>query len=577
MTILSKREARSRRRRGALAVVAAMTLIAAGCGDDDDDTGDDDSDDTEATTAETAAAPGGTDADTSDEETASTDGETDSTDAETDSADAGEPVAGGEAEVLLYSEIGGLDPVTFTGSGGAEAQRAFTLYGALVTYDADLEEVVPVLAESFESNDDFTEWTLTLKPGIVFSDGSPFDAAAVKANWDRAKDPANRSPSFTALLATGDIEVVDDLTLRIPLNAPNAHFPNSVSRAGMNYIASAEAIEAGTDLTSEAVGAGPFLLESWTRDDRMILTPNPDWIGSDGPYLDGLTFRVVGDEEQRLDTFITGQADGFYTATPASVIRAEDEVDGAEYTSVEVTTGQAYTFNTSQPPFDDIRVRKAFIQGVDWQALSDAVFGEGSVALDNFTLEDTPLYTPDAALPEYDPAAAQAYIDEYIAETGDSALQIEILVFQQSLDQSRAQFVQTSLSQLDNIEVTLTVNDSPTNIGLVLGGDYMMSSWGYPVVFPDPGVYNAVHSEALTNYSKYSNPDVDAMIEEARATDDIDAAAELFQQVFVQLAEDLPYYPYVETNNGFVTSPELHGADVYEDGILRTDMLWMDS
>lgn len=568
MTILSKREARRQRRRIAFTVMAATALVAAGCGDDDSG-----GEDAETTTAENTAAPGETDAPGDTDET-TPDAGTDAPDAETD---AGEPVAGGEAEVLLYSEIGGLDPITFTGSGGAEAQRGFALYGALVAYDDELEEVVPVLAESFESNADFTEWTLKIKPGIVFSDGSPYDAAAVKANWDRAKDPANRSPSFTALLATGDIEVVDDLTLKIPLTAPNAHFPNSVSRAGMNYIASAEAIEAGTDLTSQAVGAGPYLLESWTRDDRMIMTPNPDWVGSDGPYLDQLTFRVVGDEEQRVDTFATGQADGFYTATPASVIRAQEAVDGAEHTSVRVTTGQAYTFNTSKPPFDDIRMRKAFIQGVDWQALAETVFGEGSNGLTNFTLEDTPWYAPDATLPEYDPATAQSLIGEYNAENGGGPLQIEILVFQQSLDQARAQFVQTSLSQLDNIEVTLTVNDSPTNIGLVLGGDYMLSSWGYPVVFADPGVYNSAHSEALTNYSKYSNPDVDALIAEARATDDLDAAADLYQQVFTQLAEDLPYYPYVETINGFVFDPQVHGADVYEDGILRTDLLWKDA
>lgn len=560
MIAQSNQPARRRRRFRGLTALAVAALFAAGCGGDDSNA---DGETTDPTTADTPAP----------DDTETTEPGTETTAA----ADDGEPVAGGEAEILLYSEIGSLDPARFTGSGGTEGQRAFALYGALVAYDDELQEAVPVLAESFEPNADFTVWTLKLKPGIVFSDGSPYNSAAVKANWDRAKDPANRSPSFTPLLATGDITVVDDLTLSIPLTSPNAYFPNSVSRAGLNYIASAEALAAGTDLTSEAVGAGPYVLESWTRDDRMILTPNPDWGGSDGPYLDKLTFRVVSDEEQRVDTFITGEADGFYTVTPATVTRAQEEVDDAEHISVQVTTGQSFTFNTSKPPFDDVRVRKAFVQGVDWQALAESVFGEGSNALTNFTIEGTPWYSPDASLPEYDPAAAQALIDEYNAENGGGPLQIEMLAFQQSLDNARVQFIQTSLSQLDNIEVNVSVNDSPTNIGRVLAGDYMVSSWGFPVVFADPGVYNSAHSKANTNYSKYSNPDVDAWIEEARATDDLDAAAALIQKVYAQLAKDLPYYPYVETNNGFILGPQLHGGDLYEDGILRTDLLWMDA
>jgi peptide/nickel transport system substrate-binding protein len=487
--------------------------------------------------------------------------------------DPGTPVAGGEATILLYSETGSLNPATFTGSGGADGMRSFAAYGALVAYDDVSKEVKPVLAESLEPNADFTVWTLKLKPEIVFSDGTPFNAEAVKVNWEYRKDPAKRSPSFTPLLPVTAMNVIDETTLEIQLSEPNAHFDNAVSKGGPNYIASAKAIQDGTDLTSEAIGAGPFTVESWLRDDRMVLKKNPNWKGSDGPYLDTLTFRVVGDEEQRIDTFATGQADGFYTATPASVARAEDAVDGATYTSVDVTTGQAYVFNTAKPPFDDVRMRRAFVQAVDWAALSDTVFGEGSEALTNFTLEGTPWYTDDAALPEYDPATAQELVDEYVADNG-GPVRITMLTFQQSLDQARAKFIQTSLSQLDGIELEIQVNDSPTNITKVLAGDYSTSSWGFPVVAPDPGVYNAAASTALTNYSKYSNADVDALIAEARVSADDEANAELFQQIFAQLAEDIPFYPYVKTTNGFVLSPDVHGGELFEDGILRFDLLW---
>jgi peptide/nickel transport system substrate-binding protein len=371
--------------------------------------------------------------------------------------------------------------------------------------------------------------------------------------------------------------VTDATTLTITLAAPNAHFDNAIARVGTNYIASAQALAAGTDLTSDAIGAGPFLLDEWLRDDRMVMSKNPNWKGGEGPYLDKLTFRVVGDEDQRIDTFATGDADAFYTATPASVARAQDEVEGSGYASQRVTTGQTFVFNTTKPPFDDVRVRTAFVQGVNWQALADNVFGEGAVAPYNMTLEGTPWYNPDATLPEYDAAAAKAAIDEYLAETGGDKLTINYTAFQQSLDQARAQFIQTSLNQLGNVDVQIAVGDSPTNISKVLAADYMVSSWGFPVNDPDPGLYNSAFSKSLNNYSKYSNPEVDELLLEARATTDDAERKALYDQVWVILAKDVPYYPYVETENGFVTSPDLKGGQVYEDGILRFDLLWKQS
>lgn len=545
MQVLAPNARASRRRRWSLLllIAMAMTLIAAGCGGGDDDDG------------------GGGQAG----------GDT------TAPEDGGEPVEGGSATILLFSEIGTLDPVKMTGSGGSDGQRGHALYGGLLVTDPETYEAKPLLAESFEPNEDFTVWTLKIKPDIVMTDGTPYDAAAVKANWDRAKDVTNRSPAFTTLLAASDITVTDPLTVTVTLSAPNAHFDKAIARNSANYIASAKALAEKTDLTSTAIGAGPYRLKEWLRDDRMVLERNPDWKGTDGPYLDTVTFRVVGDEDQRIDTFATGDADAFYTATPASVTRAEDEVDGASYTSVDVTQGQALTFNNTKPPFNDVRMRKAFVQGVDWQAMAEVVFGEGAEAPYNFTLEGTPWYDPEAEIPGYDPAAAQALIDEYVAENGGGPVTINYTAFQQSLDQARAQFIQTSLNQLDNIDVKVEVGDSPSNIQKVLAAEYMVSSWGFPTLDPDPGLYVTVHSKSFNNYSKYANPEVDALLEEARVLTDDDERKELYDQVWQILAEDLPYLPYVKTTNGFVTSPDLRGAAVIWDGIIRLELLWKAS
>ncbi|HVJ96449.1 MAG TPA: ABC transporter substrate-binding protein [Acidimicrobiia bacterium] len=474
----------------------------------------------------------------------------------------------------MFSEIGTVDPLRMTGSGGSDGQRGFALYGGLIVLNGETGEIDPLLAQSFEPDATFTTWTLKLKPGITFSDGTPMNAAAVKVNWERIKDITARSPALTTLLPVTAMTPSDDLTLVITLGTPNAFFDHAVARVSANYIVSATAIANKADMTSTAYGAGPFLLKEWIRDNQMTLTKNPNWKGSDGPYLDTLILRTVSDEDQRIDTFTTGQADGFYTSTPASVTRAQDAVDDSEYAAVAIPMGQSFVFNLTKPPFNDVRMRRAYAMGTDWQALAETVFGEGAEAPYNFSLEGSQYYTEDAELPAYDPAGAQKLIDEYVAANGGQPVTINHIAFQQTLDLARVKFIQTSLNQLKNIKVEVQVGDSPSNIGKVLAGDFMVSSWGFPAPDGDPGIYNSVHSKSFNNYSKYNNPTVDANLDKARVTDVESVREPLYQDVYKQLAEDIPFYPYVKTINGFVLSPDVNDGAVYGDGILRFDLVW---
>ena len=100
----------------------------------------------------------------------------------------------------MFSEIGTVDPLKMTGSGGSDGQRGFALYGGLIVLDTNENKIQPLLAQSFEPNADFTQWTLKLKPGITFSDNTPMNAEAVKVNWERMKDISQRSPSLTMIV-----------------------------------------------------------------------------------------------------------------------------------------------------------------------------------------------------------------------------------------------------------------------------------------------------------------------------------------------------------------------------------------
>lgn len=523
-------------RRLFLCIATVLALVAAGCGDDDD-------------TGGSANEPGG--------------GGTTATTAPE------EPPVGGEITVLVFNEIAGLDPVTAVGAAAADGQRMFALYGALVTYDPEAHEVVPVLAESFEPDATFQTWTLKLRDGLTFSDGTPFDAAAVQTNWERVKDPANRSQAIGVALTMQSITVVDATTLEVTLTSPNAHFATAVGRGALNYIASPQAI-AGGELSSKPVGAGPFLLDSWIRDDRMVLVPNPNWKGSDGPFIDQLTFRVVGDEEQRVDTFVTGGADMFFTSSPRSIERAESERDGT-YASVAVSGGGTIVFNLAQAPFDDVRVRRAIAMAVDAEGLVE-VIRPGAIVATNPVLDSSPWYTPDADYPAYDPEEAQRLFDEYRQATGQD-IRFTIGSFQQTENIAVAEYVQTALNQFEGVSVEIDVADSPTAIQRVLQRNYQAHLWGIPVLDPDPGLYNALRSGTPTNVAGYSNSEIDALLDKARVTSDNDERAEMYKQVLALYVVDMPFWHTLHPTFGYVHSKDVSGVELYEDGILRSDLL----
>lgn len=537
------------KRRWQRAVVAtlAMSFVAAACGGDDGGGGGAQTNDTTPPTLQNV---------------------TTTTVAET-------PVAGGSATIQLFSEIGTLDPVRGTGSGGSDGQRLHALYGGLMAFDANKPEMNYLQAESFKPvGGDFTKWQLVLRPNMKFTDGSPFDANAVKVNWERAQVPANRCSCAGVAATIASMTVTNPTTLDVTLKTPNAHFDKGVERVTLNYIASAKAIADGTDMTQKPVGAGPFKLDEWIRDNRMVMSKNPDWLGGTKPvYLDKLTFQVQGNEQQRIDTFKTGGSDAFYTSIQGSIDAATKDVKDSYLTKIDVTTGQTFVLNNTKAPFDDVRIRRAIAMAFPRDILAKEILNN-SVPAESMSVPGTPWYSQAQALPKYDPVEAQKLIDAYVAEKGGQPVTFTMLVFQQTLDQDRAKFILTEFNKLKNFKAEIQVNDSPTNIGKVLAGDYQWSSWGFPTLDPEPGLFNTARSGLPTNYSKYSNAEVDKLLDEARATADNAKRYDNYKKVYEQMAKDLPFLPYVVTRNGFVCQPKLRGCTVYEDGILRFDLLW---
>ena len=233
--------------------------------------------------------------------------------------DAGEPVAGGEISYVTYNGVGTLDPADGQDGGATGGSEMAAIYDVLMRYDVGDKQYVPQLARELTSADDDTVWTMELRPGAVFSDGTPVDADAVVASIDRyVQKFGTHAQVWTASVDT--TEAVDEHTVRFTLHRPWNEFPNLLTTGpGMIVAPSADA---GDEFTP--IGAGPFAVESFAPQEELVLTARADyWDGA--PYLDRLVFPAMVNEHTKLDTLRSGGVDVAYLRYPDTVREALDD------------------------------------------------------------------------------------------------------------------------------------------------------------------------------------------------------------------------------------------------------------
>ena len=473
---------------------------------------------------------------------------------------------GGTLTLGGNSVIRGFDPATFPPANNPIIDWVgASVYDTLVRVEAD-GTIVPRLAESVES-EDFVTWTVTLRSGVTFSDDSPLNAEAVKVNWDRHNDPATASRCAGQTGAMESITVVDDLTLEVILNAPNTTFPRALVGC-LGLIASAQAIADGVDLVSTPVGAGPFVLTEWVPEDQATLDRNPTYWDAPRPYIDTLVFKPILDQQQRADALTTGQID--YGLFPFGGPYIEDLANsGFDVQSIGLSGGTGVIFNLGKAPLDDARVRQAFAMAIDVNAINEiATAGFGQVA-DSWFPEDSPFHDPDVVQRTTDLAAAQALIDDYVAENGPV-----VTTFQAPEGfKIQAEAVHQQISQLDGVELTLELIPNATRTQIVADRAFDMTIESSAAV--DPGeMYNFFYSGSAADVTGYSA--VDDLLVQSRATPGVDDLTSIFSEVTAAVFEDVPFFIINRSVYQTVFSERVGGAVLYDAGLTDTAAIFVN-
>ncbi|MCS5736065.1 ABC transporter substrate-binding protein [Herbiconiux daphne] len=469
----------------------------------------------------------------------------------------GDPVSGGTLRVLELAPPIGFDPAQVFSSNSMPVTYT-ALYGQFMVADETTGEYVCGLCESFTSSDGGATYDVVMPEGLTFTDGTPLDAEAIKYNWDRLKDPALGSASAGYASQIDHIDVVDDLTAKLTLKSPNPGFVGNMPVYALQWIASPTALAKGTEeFNKNPVGAGPFVLDSWTPNGTLKLTKNPDYYDAPKPYLDALEIQGVPDNAQRLNALLSGQAD-LIMNSEASVFE-EGKSAGFVETRYTFNGGVGFMFNTSAAPFDDPRARQAIAYALDLDALSDAATAGYPSAPKTLFSKDSPYYE-DIPLQTYDPDKAQELFDE-LADEG-KPLEFSYALFPGN-GQSVFDALQAQLSSYDNVTVTADQRDSSEQGVIGTTGDYQVLSSSLAFSDPSARLWGALFSTAgATNYSRFNDPVTDAALTAAGAATDVDAKKEQYSIVQQQVAELDPYILFQGFYNGALSTEKVKGIEI---------------
>jgi peptide/nickel transport system substrate-binding protein len=435
-----------------------------------------------------------------------------------------------------------IDPVNLdphTNSNFSSIQAYDHIYESLTGYD-EKTNIVPALAQSWEITNGGKTYTFKLRPNVKFHNGQTMTADDVKYSIERVLDPKTASPWRSWLEPIKEIKILDPLTVQMNLDAP---YPLLGSFAGMR---AAGIIPKGLaeqeNLKIKGIGTGPFKLVEYVPQDRIVYARHTEYWDQPLPYLDGMVFKILTEENARLAALRAGQIQyAFLSAQGAA------QLEGASGISVlksPFAWVALHYISVVDKPLSDARVRRAMRMAVDTnEVIQKSVYGAG-VPSGPVPTGYGDWYVDPASLPYIKPDVEGAR--KLLAEAGyANGFKVEIKCSPQYPEfVANTLIVQSSLKKL-NIDVTVTQmewgafvadNRKSDQSGGKEGGQIFASANTFR---PDPDGYIYAYFHSKGNLNKgYMNPKVDPLIAEARSSSNHAERRRLYQQVQRTLLED---------------------------------------
>lgn len=485
---------------------------------------------------------------------------------------AGTPKAGGSITVLESAGFAGdwpagLDPATNV-NGAANQSQMNSIYGQLwqLTEQGTLR---PDLATAYKFSNGGKTVTITVRSGVKFTDGTPFNAQAVAANWKRdLATPCTCKP----VIPVKTITAPNDTTVVVNLAAPDGAFVNQLQDSNFSWIASLTALKkmGESAFKLKPVGAGPFTVVSDTPSNTLVLKKNPGYWNSGHPYLDGLTFKTTAGDESALEAIQAGQGNAYEGMTTKQLINSFKSA-GATVTQEPSTSPYDIQFNTKIPPFNDKRARLAIYYATDSALLDQKLFDNQYPVGQSFTAPAGLFY--EKTVPGY-PTYNLAKAKQLVQQLG--GLKINYFTITQPQTQNMMVAMQQMWKQAGidasihfyGLAALIQQFQGPWQIALQTAG-----AWD-----PAGGVGLGFRFLSQSPFSGVHDPKLDALILGGQAAVDPAARKKFYDQAAAYIAQNA-YGPFMFPISGYNVAKGAQGPGLttpIASVAVNPNILWED-
>lgn len=439
-----------------------------------------------------------------------------------------EPKYGGTLRVAYTPDLFTFDPPMMTGA--ADIIVVHQAYESLTERNPDWT-LRPLLATSWEANDDLTQWTFYLRQGVKFSHGKEMKAEDVVYTFDRLFEL--EAPFSSVISMVEDIVAVDDYTVRFDLSSGTAFLPDLLSRYSCKITPSDIDPER---LATETFGTGPFILTEHVVGERTVMEKNPNYWWEGYPYLDKVIFVYMADSETRAEALKAGTVDVIMNMVVPSIATIEAHPE-TKVSLIPSAFQMNMLFDVTEPPFDDILVRKAIQAATDRQAILDgALFGYGGIAYDHPIAPSDVHFNAEAKPPEYNVELAKSLLEQAGYPDG---IDITLYAGAPSVPSVEMATVMKEKAAPAGIRIDIQVMPEAGYWSEVwMAKPFVCSYWGGRI--PDEAFSIQFLSTAAWNETGYVNPRVDELIILARSQVDLADRQETYGELQAILIDEVP-------------------------------------
>lgn len=481
----------------------------------------------------------------------------------------GPPVRGGDLVFATSMDIATLDPAFSQNT--SERFAYYAIYNTLVAYDENFN-LVPELAERWDTGKDGRTLTLHLRHGVTFHDGTPFNADAVKWNLDRLLDKKTNAPIRGSLTPPlNAVRVVDDFTVALDLATAWRPLLAALGERPGFMVSPTAVRKYGKSYGFHPVGTGPFEFVSFVQDSALRLKRFADYWNSDKVYLDSITITNTPEQQVQLTMLRTGEAHICDYIAPQLALTIQNE-ESVSLAQAQTGNWYALQMDCDKPPFDKPELRQAIAHATNREGVRNAIYmKKARVATGPLGIGWAYDRTDTVPVYPYDLNKAR----QLVKQAGAEGLTIDYTNSSDSDYQSIAQLLQSDFSK---IGIKLRVGTVPGSdyYDAVVGDkiNWSLTEWT-PRADPDGLLRTLFYSKSSQNSTGYNNPRVDQLLDHAAGISDKAEAAKIYEQIQRIVERDAPYVWVIWPDGLVPHSSKLGGVKLYPDAIYRLRDVWI--